>query len=261
MPIVPINHTDIYIEEHGSGEPLFLLHGFGSSTRDWEAQLPDLADRFRVVLVDFRGFGQSNRKTGPFSVEQFASDIFAVADHLQIERFHLLGYSMGGAAAQQMAVDCPERIQRLILVNTVPSFRPDHWRKVLELYMRRLVVRLLGMEKMAGVIAKKLFPREDQEALREVVRERYSDNSTAVYMAVLKTLPRWSVREKLSTIASPTLVIAAEHDYTPVAEKEAMVQEIADSRLEVIRESRHGTPFDQTVIFNALVREFLLTRD
>ena len=55
MPIVPINHTDIYIEEHGSGEPLFLLHGFGSSTRDWEAQLPDLADRFRVVLVDFRG--------------------------------------------------------------------------------------------------------------------------------------------------------------------------------------------------------------
>jgi len=261
LPIIHINQTDIYIEEHGSGEPLFLLHGFGSSTRDWEAQLPALTDRFRVVLVDFRGFGQSNRKTGPFSVEQFAADVFAVADHLEIPRFHLLGYSMGGAAAQQMVLDCPERIQKLILVNTVSSFRPDHWRKVLELYMRRVVVRLLGMEKMAGVIAKKLFPREDQESLRDVVRERYSDNSTAVYMAVLKTLPRWSVKEQLSSITSPTLVIAAEHDYTPISEKEFMVQEMTDARLEVVRESRHGTPFDQTTIFNALIREFLLTLD
>ena len=143
-------------------------------------------------------------------------------------------------------------------MNTVPSFLADTLRKRAEVWMRKAVVRLMGMKRMAEVIAKRLFPEPDQQALRELVMDRYGDNEPKVYLGVLSSLPRWSVADRLDAIRSPTLVIAAEHDYTPVADKEAYVAKMHDARLEVFAGSRHGTPFDRTEQFNESVRSFLL---
>jgi 3-oxoadipate enol-lactonase len=256
MATLHVAGSDLYYEEHGEGEALVLLHGFGSSTRDWELQTPAFCDHFRVITLDFRGFGQSGRDEGPFSVERFAADTLAILDHLGVERFKLVGYSMGGAAAFQIATDVPERVEQLVLVNTQPSFRADTLRKKFEVVLRKAVVRFMGMERMARVIAGRLFPREDQQELRDRVMTRYSTNSPHVYLGVLSSLPGWSVVERLGRISAPTLVIAAEHDYTPVAEKEAYVPLIPDARLEVFENSRHGTPFDQTERFNQSVLAF-----
>lgn len=257
MATLHVDGADLYYEEHGEGEPLVLLHGFGSSTRDWELQIPIFAERYRVIAIDFRGFGRSSRDRGPFSVERFAADTLAILDHLGVSRFRLVGYSMGGATAFQIAVDVPKRVERLILVNTQPSFLANTLRKRFEVVLRKLVVRFMGMERMAGVIARRLFPREDQQALRELVMDRYSTNTPAVYLGVLSTLPKWSVQERIGTIEAPTLVIAAEHDYTPLAEKEAYVPLIPDARLDVFEDSRHGTPFDQQERFNETVMRFM----
>jgi 3-oxoadipate enol-lactonase len=257
MATLHVDGADLYYEEHGEGEPLVLLHGFGSSTRDWELQIPLFSERYRVVVIDFRGFGRSTRDQGPHCVEQFASDTLAVLDHLKIDRFRLLGYSMGGATAFQIGAQVPERIQRLVLVNTQPSFLANTLRKRLEVALRKLVVRFMGMDRMARVIAARLFPNEDQQELRDRVIERYSTNSPHVYLGVLSTLPKWSVLEHIGSITAPTLVIAAEHDYTPVAEKEAFVLLMPDARLEVFENSRHGTPFDQVERFNASVMTFM----
>lgn len=257
MATLHVDGADLYYEEHGEGEPLVLLHGFGSSTQDWELQVPVFSQRFRVVVIDFRGFGRSSRTQGPYSVEQFASDTLAVLDHLKIDRFRLLGYSMGGATAFQIGTQMPERLQRLIVVNTLPSFLADTLRKRFEVAMRKMVVRFMGMDRMARVIADRLFPREDQQELRDRVIERYSTNSPHVYLGVLSNLPKWSVREHIDSITAPTLVIAAEHDYTPLSEKRAYTPLMPDARLDIFEDSRHGTPFDQTERFNETVMRFM----
>lgn len=249
--------ADLYYEVHGEGEPLVLLHGFGSSTRDWELQIPLFAERYQVIAIDFRGFGRSSRDRGPFSVEQFAADTVAILDHLGVGSFRLLGYSMGGATAFQIGVDSPERLKRLILVNTQPSFLANTLRKRFEVVLRKLVVRFMGMDRMANVIANRLFPRDDQQDLRDRVIERYSTNTPAVYLGVLSTLPKWSVQDRIGTITAPTLVIAAEHDYTPLSEKEAYVPLMPNARLDVFEDSRHGTPFDQRERFNETVMSFM----
>ena len=257
MGTFTVDSAEIYFEDQGDGEPLVLLHGFGSSTRDWELQVEAFSERYRVITLDFRGFGRSSRDQGPFSVERFASDTLAVLEHLGVDRFKLLGYSMGGATAFQIATDVPERVERLVLVNTQPSFLADTLRKKFEVLLRKTVVRCMGMDRMARVIAGRLFPNDDQGALRELVTERYATNSPHVYLAVLSTLPRWSVADKLDRIVAPTLVIAAEYDYTPVADKEAYVPRLPNARLEVFEGSRHGTPFDQTERFNQSVLSFM----
>lgn len=257
MAILQVEGADIYYEVHGEGAPLVLLHGFGSSTLDWELQIPAFATTHRVIALDFRGFGRSTRDHGPYSVERFAADTLKVLDHLGVHSFKLLGFSMGGATAFQIATMVPERVERLILVNTQPSFMADTPRKKLEVLIRKTVVRFMGMKRMAKVIAGRLFPAEDQQSLRDLVIERYANNSPHVYLGVLSTLPRWSVADDLERITAPTLVIAAEHDYTPVSEKEAYVALLPDARLEVFEGSYHGTPFDQTERFNRSVLTFL----
>ena len=257
MPFFHHQGAELHYTLAGDGPPLVLLHGFGSSQLDWELQVAEFGAHFQLIMPDFRGFGDSSKDAPPFSVEQFSEDLGALLDHLKIQRFSMLGYSLGGAVAFDVSVSQPERIERLVLVNTWPSFRADTFKKKRELWTRRTLVRLSGMPQMARVLGKRLFPESGQEALRATFEERYSKNDKAVYLKLLNTLPTWSVREQINRLAMPILVVGAEHDYTPFSEKEAYVADMATATLVKIEGSRHGTPFDRREEFNALVLGFL----
>jgi len=257
MPSFEHDGAILHYAEAGEGPPLVLLHGFGSSQIDWELQLPALVPHFRVIMPDLRGFGDSSRDKGPFSIEQFAADLDGLLAHLEIERFSLLGYSLGGAASFEFSVGQPERIERLILVNTWPSFQVTTLKKKWELFMRKTVVRMTGMKKMAKVLGKRLFPEPDQALLRETFELRYAKNDKAVYMALLQSIPTWSVLDQIGVLQMPTLVIGAEFDYTPFSEKEAYVANLPNASLVKVKGSRHGTPFDRPEEFNQLVINFL----
>jgi 3-oxoadipate enol-lactonase len=257
MPTFENAGVSLYYTVAGEGPPLVLLHGFGSSEIDWELQRPAFSRNFQVITPDLRGFGRSSRDQGPFSIEQFADDFRALLAHLKIDCFSLLGYSLGGAVAFEFAVNAPERVERLVLVNTWPSFRTTTWKKKRELMLRKAVVRFMGLKKMAGVLGKRLFPEEGQEQLRATFEERYAQNDKSVYLALLKAIPTWSVREKLGVLQMPILVVGAEFDYTPFSEKEAYTAELPNGNLVKILGSRHGTPFDRAEEFNALVLDFL----
>ena len=123
--------------------------------------------------------------------------------------------------------------------------------------MRLTVVRFVGMERMARIIAKRLFPAPEQEELRCTTIERYGNNDRASYLAALQGLIGWSVEDQISDIEMPALVITADNDYTPVTIKEVYVAAMPQARLQVIENSRHGTPMDQPDRFNEVVLEFL----
>ena len=214
MPRVLLGDLNVYYEVHGEGESLILLHGLGSSTRDWQFQLDDFAQHYQVVTLDLRGYGQTDHPPGPYSIRQMSEDVIALVDYLEISSFHLLGYSMGGAVALQFALDHASHVDKLIVVNSQPSFIPTGWRQKVEYRMRKTVVSALGVRRLAPIIAKRLFPDSGQQELRDLLIDRYSQNDAHAYLATLDALAVWSVESRLGDLHMPTLFITADHDYT-----------------------------------------------
>lgn len=247
----------IYYEDVGRGEAVILLHGLGSSTLDWEYQIPELQQHFRVIAVDIRGHGRSGKPTGAYSIQTFADDICALIQHLKLHKPHIVGISMGGMIAFQLAVDNPGLLGSLTIVNSAPQVKPHNIKQWLEVGKRKLLSRLLSLQQIGKALGGLLFPHPEQAHLREKIQNRWPLNDKRAYLASLDAIIGWGVHERISTILCPTLVISADKDYTPVAEKEAYVAQIPHAKLLVIEQSRHATPLDQPERFNHALLNFL----
>ena len=126
-----------------------------------------------------------------------------------------------------------------------------------EIAKRWSLSRLLSLETIAKALGKLLFPKPEQEELRQKIHQRWPQNDKRAYLASLDAIIGWGVRERLSRIECPTLVVTADRDYTPVALKQAYVDEMPNARLLVIADSRHATPMDQPEHFNSSLLAFL----
>ena len=108
-------------EEHGDGHPLLLIQGLGYARWSWEPIVPGLAERYRVIFFDNRGIGESDKPEGPYTARQMADDALQVLDEAGVDHAHVLGASLGGMIAQELAVLAPERVDRLVLCCTHPG--------------------------------------------------------------------------------------------------------------------------------------------
>ena len=257
MPAAEVNGASIYYECEGHGPPLLMIHGLGSSGDDWAFQREEFARHFTLILPDLRGSGRSAKPPGPYSIAQFAADLWELLDRLGVESTNLLGFSLGGAVAQEMALLRPACVLRLVLCNALANYRTDSPRKWLEARMQVTLVHLLGLRGTAKLIANRLFPHEDQAPKRQRVVDVVGANPKAAYLASIRALIGWSALERVHAIACPVLILAAEFDYTPLAEKRAEAARFQNAAFVVVKGSRHGTPFDAIEEFNARVMEFL----
>ena len=260
MPALNVNGTSIYCELAGSGPPLLMIHGLGSSGDDWAFQRDDFSRQHTLILADLRGSGRSAKPPGPYSIASFAADLWALLDALGFDGADILGFSLGGAVALEMALMRPGRAPRLVLCNALANYRTDTPRKWFEAHAQLALIHLLGLRRTARLIANRLFPQPDQAPKRQRVVEVLGANPKAAYLATIHALIGWSALERLPQLRSRTLIIAAEHDYTPLADKHDEARRIPDARLVVMPGSRHGTPFDAIERFNACVLEFLAER-
>ncbi|WP_275546913.1 MULTISPECIES: alpha/beta fold hydrolase [unclassified Pseudomonas] len=257
MPYFDNDGCQLHYEDYGHGAPLLLVHGLGSSTRDWEYQIPVLARHYRVIALDVRGHGRSDKPQEAYRIADFADDVAALIDHLQLPPVHLVGISMGGMIGFQLGVERPELLRSLTIVNSGPEVKAKSARDWLEIAKRWTLSRLLSLETIARALAKLLFPRPEQAELRRKVEERWPQNDKRAYLASLDAIIGWGVREHLARITCPTLVISADRDYTPVERKREYVAEMPNARLLVIENSRHATPLDQPERFNSALLAFL----
>lgn len=265
MAFTRVNGIQIYYELHGTdkrnepSEVVTFLHGLGSSSRDWERQVAAFADDYRVLLIDMRGHGQSDKPMGPYSMPQFASDVITLLDRLGIRHTHIVGLSMGGMVAFQMALDYPQRIGCMVIVNSGPAVVPKTLKEHFSVWMRFFIVRAMGMKKLGETLAPRLFVDADQEAERQMFIQRWAENDKRAYLNTMRAIVGWSVADKIGAINVPTLVIAADHDYTPVAAKEAYIANMPTATLKVIENAHHAVPVERPEQFNQVVREFLAT--
>ena len=249
--------VDLHYELVGDGEPLVLVHGLGSSGRDWEKQTPRFAAEYQVVLPDLRGHGRSAKPPGPYSIAGFAADVAALLRRLELAPAHVVGVSLGGMVALELALSEPELVRRLVLINAPLDARLDTLARKWTFWSRWLIVALLGVSALAQVLARKLFPKPEQEGLRRVFIERWRENDQRPYLASLRAIKGWSAVDRLPGVACPTLVIAAEHDYTPTQRQRELAAAIPGATFELIQDARHAVPVEKPEEVNALVARFL----
>jgi 3-oxoadipate enol-lactonase len=257
VPIANVNGIDLFYECVGAGPPLLLIHGLGSSGDDWAFQRDEFARIRTVIMPDLRGSGRSAKPPGPYSIREFASDFWALADSLGFADIDILGFSLGGAVAVEMSLRAPGRVKKLILCNSLANYRMDTPKKWYEAKLQLALVHLLGLKRTANLIAKRLFPHDDQAPKRQRVVAVLGKNPKYAYLATINALIGWSALERLSELTCETLIIAAENDYTSLEEKRVEASLFPKATLVVVSNSRHGTPFDAIEKFNAHVIEFL----
>ncbi len=257
MPIAKLNEIDVYYEVHGAGEPVLLLHGLGSSTEDWEPEVARLAGNWRVITCDTRGHGRSSKPRGHYTLLQFAADTAGLLDHLACGPAHVVGLSMGGCIAFQLAVDRPDLVRSLVIVNSGPEMILRTWRERLAIRMRDVIVRFSGMRKMGEVLAPRLLPGDRHAELQRRFVERWARNDGRAYLASLHAMIGWSVAARLGEIRCPTLIVASEFDYTPTSAKEAYLPRIAGAQLAVIPNAHHAVPIEDPDALNNVLERFL----
>lgn len=257
MPKLDVNGTDLCYEVSGQGPPILFLHGLGSCLQDWQFQVAEFSKDHQVVTFDLRGHGHSAKPRGPYRMETFAADAVGLLRGLGIESAHVVGISLGGGIAFQMAVSFPSVVRSLVIVNSAPDATIRTFKQRLMVAVRIGMVRVLGLRRVGEALSKRLFPGPDLAGVRAAFLERFARNDRDSYLAAIRAFIGWSVASQIARIVCPTLVIAADKDYTPVAVKEAYVAKMPGAQLVVIPDSRHAVPMEKPTTFNAVLRTFL----
>lgn len=264
MPLIDANGVELYYEEEGSGTPLLLIMGLGASLETWVAQRLAFAERHRVIAFDNRGAGRSATPPPPWTVAAMAADAVALLDALGIARAHLLGVSMGGMIAQEIAIRHPERVASLVVAMSFS--RPEPVRRTFLLHRRW--VRLQGGDAVADSIASLpwlLAPASmrDGARLESVLALTASMPfmSAEAYSHQVDAIIEHTTRERLHLVRAPTLVLAAAEDVlTPIFLSEEIVAAIPGARLEVLPRGGHAALVEYPDDFNRAVLAWLEAR-
>jgi 3-oxoadipate enol-lactonase len=261
---LPPNTTDtaplFYLDPCPENQPvIFLLHGLGTEASSWTYQIQALGEAgFRPVAPDLPGFGRSKFLGERWSIRETAKAISTLADQMHIERFHLAGISMGGTVALQTAIDYPERIISLILINTFATLKPKKWNEWFYLFKRYFKARLRGAGSQAELTASRIFPRPDQEELRRELITHIRQTNPVVYREAMQELGFYNARKKLKDINIPSLVITGENDTTvPLENQHDLAVGIPGCQQIFIANAGHGAIIDQPDEINRILVEFL----
>jgi len=246
-----------YLDSGGAGPPLLLIHGLMVSGAMYEPVLPALTRHYRVIVPDLRGHGHSGALSGPYRVEQLAGDMVQLLNDLQIDAVNVLGYSQGGAVAQQFAHDYPKRVRRLVLACTF-AYNMLSRRERLEGMLAPWLVRILGVRRMGRLAIDngggQRVPPETAHWLEEII----AANDKVRMVAAVEAMKAFDSRSWLHPITSPTLVIAgAQDEAVPFAHAQMLVQGIPGAQLRVVDGAGHFLIFTHTDIFVQAVEAFL----
>ena len=240
-------------ERHGDGPPLLLIHGLGYARWGWEPVVEPLARSFDVILFDNRGIGESDAPAGPYTAAELARDAQQVLDEAEVERAHVLGTSLGGMVAQELALDTPGRVDRLVLACTTPG-GPQAFplpARTVELMTRGASLR--------EFVENALAPEPDPEIVERILVHRE---------ATAQPLEAWSAQaaagaafdafDRIGGIAAPTLVLHGTEDGVVDPHNSTLLAErIPGARVDLFEGGGHLFFWEQPDRFVEVVTEFL----
>jgi 3-oxoadipate enol-lactonase len=252
--------TRIFWEVDGpAGAPALLLaNSIGAALEMWDAQVAALAGRFRVIRFDTRGHGRSDAPAGEYSLARLAADAAGVLDAAGAERAHVCGLSLGGAVGQQLALDAPARVERLVLANTAARIgNAEGWQARMD------AVASGGLEGIADMALGRFFDEGFRTAHPDVIarfRQMLLANPAHGYIGCCAALRDADLRDRVAAITSPTLVIGGALDVsTPPDVTDALAGSIPGARA-ITLPAAHLSNVEAPEAFTAALQDFLTAR-
>jgi pimeloyl-ACP methyl ester carboxylesterase len=261
MPTVEANGQTIYYEDHGDGEPLLCVMGLAANSLAWALQVQAFAERHRTVIFDNRDVGQSSMAGEQYEIRDLAQDTLALADALELDSFHLLGYSMGGAISQEVALAAPERVRTLTLAVTYAG--TGNWGETFSRVWggrRQLVSREDHIDElMLFTLSEAFFEnREGTKYVRDMMLADPNPQPPEAFARQLEASRRHDSRDRIGSLAMPVHVIGGEHDIlVPIWKQRELAELIPGAKLTEIEGCPHGANIERAAEFNAHVLDFI----
>jgi pimeloyl-ACP methyl ester carboxylesterase len=257
VPLARLKDININYEVEGKGDPLIMIMGFTASRSGWMSQIPFFKKYFRVITFDNRGVGKSGKPPGPYSTTIMAEDTARLMDYLQIEKAHIIGASMGGMIAQELAINYPNRVIKLVLASTYA--RPAEPNEITQ---EQAELAQLNDTKMANTLVGMAFNKPFYRitfGLLDSIQTRFIGAAGMVGIAGQRAAcASHNTLDRLQSITAPTLVIVGSEDriINPVS-SEVIAGKIPDARLVKVEGGSHSFSLEMKKAFNQIVRDFL----
>jgi pimeloyl-ACP methyl ester carboxylesterase len=268
------NHNGIAYEVKGEGDWLLLINGIGAGKVAWDFLIEEFSRNFRCLIFDNRGVGDSHVPEGPYSTRQMADDAAALMTKLGVARAHVMGISMGGAIAQEFAINHPQLVDRLAIVCS--------W-AACDRYLERCFVIMKEMalaEGMRGIGWSKPVQRflsligfarntfldnvamiDAAEAAGAAAVDAGSEQSYLGFVAQADACLSHDTRKRLGAIKAPTFVLAGDADaFTPLTLSEELAERIGGASFEIMEGCGHVMFLERTAEFNRRIIDFLKGR-
>jgi 3-oxoadipate enol-lactonase len=261
VPTVEANGQTLYYEVHGEGEPLLAIMGLGTDTLGWALQVGPWSARHRLVIFDNRDVGRSSLAEGPYEVRDMAADALALADALELDPFHLVGISLGGAIAQEVALAAPERVRTLTLC--VSWGGSGRWGELRSGLLGRMASAMTRAEQVDFMLISTLSEAflEDPERLeraRGYMLANPHPQPPEAFARQAEAGGRHEARDRLGALRMPVHVIGAERDVlVPVWKSHELAELIPGAKLTVLPGAPHGANAERHEDFNAAVLGFV----
>jgi 3-oxoadipate enol-lactonase len=262
MPKVRVNGVQLNYIEAGSGDPLLLVMGFGGDHLAWAFQTPVFAQQYRVIAFDNRGVGQSDVPDVPYTTRMMADDAAGLLEAIGIERAHVLGVSMGGMIAQELALGHPRRVRSLQLHCTLA--RPDRYMHTL-IESWRTVRGKASVEEWMRIVALWLFsPRtyaERPELVETIIQTGIANPHPFTLTGFLRqgdAVRSHDTLDRLGKLGCPTLVGVGDDDIlVPPRFSRELAAVIPGATLRTVEGAGHCYFWERPDVFNAMCLEFL----
>jgi len=247
---------DTYIGDEGKGFPLVLVHGFLGSSKMWKPQIDFFKENFRVITPDLPGFGKSNKAKSHNSIESLSNFLFDCLEEKKIHKFHLLGHSMGGMIAQEMAKKKGHKVSKLICYSTGPiGEMPGRFETVDE---SRENLKKNGLKIMARNIAKTWFVKGEDAKYFDVCIDSGTQTSMEAADNSLVAFKNWNGVETLKNIKNETLIIWGDKDKSyNLTQAKNLEKNISNSSLVIFERCAHNVHLEKIEKFNRTVFDFI----
>jgi pimeloyl-ACP methyl ester carboxylesterase len=274
MPIAASNGIEIYYEEHGSGEPLLLIMGLAADSLAWMFQRDAFAAQYRTIVFDNRGVGRTSKPAGPYTIATMADDAAGVLDTLAVDRAHVVGVSMGGMIAQELALRHPDRVRSLVLGCTYA--KPDAgvattFEESLAFFggstgpNGEIQVDLTSLDPMAFIgrllpltFTPQFIMTELPKLMQVFAGALQHGFDLAAILAQVAATQAHDTTDRLHRITVPTLVLTGDSDLLiPPANSDLLAERIPGAQLKKLPGGSHGFNFEAPETFNGAVLEFL----
>jgi len=259
MSRILVRDMEMNYREEGTGFPLVLIHGLNGDHTGWAPVIPELARHFRTLAIDVRGHGESGKPDQPYSIQEFSQDLKEFLSQMQITRAHILGLSMGGAVAQQFALDYPQMVRALILISTF-SHVDDPCREAFTRLRQALTTG--GYPAFFDEVVKLAFtPRyiaSNPQTIAELKEKRIRINSPAAIGRATDACLAFDLRDQIAKIPHPTLVVSGREDvFTPIHLAEEIHKNIRNSEWKILEGVGHNLHIEKASEMVPVVLEFL----